>query len=149
MNYSLLQLPHTSHVMYGLETDGVDVFENLECGLQGSLPLVCGLCGEHSFAATHHNLRSLPGSRCLLWRYLCSCRPSFWVLFRAFGLMPLLVHIYCHGEHEVRDDVSVVTGGLPGVYCHLSPCIRPWGNFSCSYSSMDAMASPRRWGKET
>ena len=32
--------------MHGLETDGVDVFENVECSLQGSLPLVCGLCEE-------------------------------------------------------------------------------------------------------
>ena len=107
--------------MYGLDMEGVDVFKNVECGLQCSLPLVCGLCGECSFAATHHNLRSLPGSRCLLGRYLCSCRPSFQVSVHAFGLMPLPVHIYCHEEYEVRDDVPVVAGGLPKVYFHLRP----------------------------
>ena len=106
--------------MYGLEMDGVDVFKNVEGGLQGSLPLVCGLCWGCSFAATRHNLRSLPGSRCLLWRPLCSCRLPFWILFRMLGLTPLPVLIYCQGEYEVRDDVPVVAGRWPEVY-HLRP----------------------------
>ena len=31
----------------------------------------------------------------------------------------------------------------------LDPCIGPWGNFSGLYSSMDVVASPRKWGKVT
>ena len=31
----------------------------------------------------------------------------------------------------------------------LGPCSRLGRNFSCSYSSMGAVASPRRWGKAT
>ena len=70
---------------------------------------------------THHNLRSLPGSRCLLWRPLCSQRLPFWILFCLLGLTPLLVLIYCQGEYEVRVNVSVVAGRRPEVYRHLRP----------------------------
>ena len=35
--------------------EGVDAFENAEHGLQGSFPLVCGLCWGRSFADTRHN----------------------------------------------------------------------------------------------
>ena len=107
--------------MHGLEAYGVDVFENFVCGIQGSRPLVCGFCWECSSAATHHNLRSLPGSRCLLWRPLCSHRLSFWILFRMLGLMPLPVRIYCLGEYEVQDDVPAVVRGWTKVYRHLRP----------------------------
>ena len=31
----------------------------------------------------------------------------------------------------------------------LDPCVRPCRNFSGSYSSMDVVASPRKWGKAT
>ena len=68
-----------------------------------------------------HSLRSLPGSRCFLWRPLCSHRLPFWILFRMLGLTPLLVLIYCQGEYEVRDDVPVVAGRRPEVYRHLGP----------------------------
>ena len=107
--------------MHGLETDGVNVFQNFACSLHGSLLLVSGLCWEHSSAATYHNLTSLPRSRCFLWRHFCSLRLSFQVLLHAFGLTPLPEHIYCQGEYEVRDDVPVVARGWPEFYHHLRP----------------------------
>ena len=128
--------------MHGLETDGVDVFQNFACGLQGSLPLVCGLCWEHSSAATDHNLRSLPGSRCLFWRH-------FWILFCTFGRTPLPERIYFKGS--MRSEAMfqwLLEGGLRFITI-LGPCIRPWENFFDSYSSMDVVASPRKWGKVT
>ena len=120
---------------------------NAECGLQIPFSLACGLCWGHSFAATSHSLRSLCRNRHLFWRCLSSRRLPFWILVRPLGLKPPLVRIHRQGEYEVGFYVPVCMGRRPEVYDILDPCSRLWGNFSGSYSSMGAVASPQRRGK--
>ena len=135
--------------MHGLEMDGVNVFQNFACGLQGSLPLVSGLCWERSSAATCHNLRCLPGSRCLLWRHFCSLRLSFQSCSTRLASHCRLNVSTVKGS--TRSETMFqwsLEGGLRFIAI-LGPCIRPWGNFSGSYSSMDVVASPRKREKVT
>ena len=99
----------------------MNAFDNAERGLQISFSLVCGLLWGRSFAATSNSLRSLLWDRHLFWRCLSSCRLSFWILFRSFGLTPLFVCLHCQGEYEVEFYVPVHTRRRPEVYRHLRP----------------------------
>ena len=121
MDGRLLYLPHASHLVQYLEAEGMNAFDDAECGLQIPFSLACGLCWGRSLAATSLNLRSLLWNRCLFCRCLSSHRLPLWILFHPLGLKPLLVRIHRQGEYEVGFYVPVHTGRRPKVYRHLRP----------------------------
>ena len=121
MDSHLLYLPHTSHLMYYLEAEGMNALNDTQHSFQIPFSLACGLCWGCSLAATGHSLRSLLWNRHLFQRCLSSCGLPFWILFHPFGLTPLFVHLHCQGEHEVGFYVPVLLGRRPEAYRHPRP----------------------------
>ena len=70
MDSPLLYLPHTSHIVYYLEAEGMNALNDTQCSLQIPFSLVCGLSWGRSLATTGSGQGSFFGNRRLSRRCL-------------------------------------------------------------------------------